>query len=81
MMLLPSQVKVLIWNPGAGVPGGSHQNYSPTQDMHPPSSSPRILQHWHLSFEGRASDKLLLPWQPHLRLPYPVLLSTHFPPP
>lgn len=45
LMLLPSQVRVLIWNPGARVPGGSHQNCSPTPDTHTPSASPRNLQH------------------------------------
>lgn len=30
---LPSQVRVLIWNPGAGIPGGFHQNVPPP-DVH-----------------------------------------------
>ena len=34
VMPLPYQVRVLIWNPGAEAPGGSHQNCSPTPDTH-----------------------------------------------
>lgn len=32
----------------------------------------------HLGFEGRAPGRLLFPWQPQPRLPYPVLPSTPF---
>lgn len=52
----------------------------PQTRIHHPSASPRNLQHSHLSFEGSAPDRLLFPWQPHLRLPYPVLPSTRLPP-
>lgn len=79
-MSLPSQVRVLIWNPGAGVPGGSCQNCSPTPDVHAPPTSLRNLQHPHLGFESRAPDRLLFPWQLHPRLPFPGLFSTCLPP-
>lgn len=46
MISLPTQVRVLVWNPGAGVPGGSHQNCYPHTHQTPPASL-RNLPHTH----------------------------------
>lgn len=78
MIPLPTQVRVLVWNPGAGVPGGFHQNCYPHTYHTPPASFRNLPHAQHLGFEGRAPGRLLFPWQPHPRLPYPVLPSTPF---
>lgn len=46
MIPLPTQVRVLVWNPEAGVPGGSHQNCYP-HAHHTPPASLRNLPHTH----------------------------------
>lgn len=46
MIPLPTQVRVLVWNAEAGVPGGSHQNCYP-HAHHTPPASLRNLPHTH----------------------------------
>lgn len=79
MIPLPTQVRVFGLESRSWSPRGLPSELLPTHTPHTTHLPQEPATHaQHLGFEGRAPGRLLFPWQPQPRLPYPVLPSTPF---